>query len=170
MEKINKRLTDKQKHFFNDLSIHINEPIYFYGSIYRTDYIPGKSDIDIDIFTDNESSTIQKLCNFLNIKKSQFRKSLNKIGSTVARGYKAKYKDDRNNIEVEISLYNNKYKNLVLEDHSKAKNMPLYISIILLIVKFCYYNLGILSEDVYKVLKLNLVNPGSEYKFILVDS
>jgi tRNA nucleotidyltransferase (CCA-adding enzyme) len=50
MEKINKRLTDRQKHFFNDLSIYINEPIYFYGSIYRTDYIPGKSDIDVDIY------------------------------------------------------------------------------------------------------------------------
>lgn len=170
MEKINKRLTDRQKHFFNDLSLYINEPIYFYGSIYRADYIPGKSDIDIDIFTDNESSTIQKLCNFLHIKKSEFRKSLNKIDSTVARGYKAKYKDERNTIEAEISVYNNKYKNLVLEDHNKAKNLPLYISIILLIVKFCYYKLGIISEDVYKKLKLNLVNPGSEYKFILVDS
>jgi hypothetical protein len=170
MEKINKRLTERQKHFFNDLSIHINEAIYFYGSIYRTDYIPGKSDIDIDIFTDNESSTIEKLCNFLHIKKSEFRKSLYKLHSTVVRGYKTKYKDDHNGIEVEISIYNNNYKNLVLEEHSKAKNMPLHISIILLIVKFCYYNLGIISTDTYKILKLNLVNPGSEYKFILVDS
>lgn len=170
MEKINKRLTDKQKHFFNDLSVYINEPIYFYGSIYRTDYIPGKSDIDVDIFTDNESSTIQMLCNFLHIKKSDFRKSLYKLDSTLVRGYKAKYKDQYNNIEAEISVYNNRYKNIVLEEHNKAKNMPLYISIMLLIVKFCYYNLGIISDDTYKVLKLNLVNPGSEYKFILVDS
>ena len=170
MEQINEKLTDKQKQFFNNLSIHIGKPIYFYGSIYRLDYFPGKSDIDVDIFTDNESSTIQMLCNYLHVKRSEFRKSLNKIDSTVVRGYKAKYKDERNNIETEISVYNNRYKNIVLEDHGKAKNMPLYISIILLIVKFCYYNLGIIPTDVYKVLKLNLVNPGSEYKFILVDS
>jgi hypothetical protein len=170
MEQINKKLTDKQKNFFNDLSIYIDQPIYFYGSIYRADYIPGKSDIDIDIFTDNESSTVQMLCNFLNKKKSDFRKSIYKLDSIVVRGYKGKYKDERNNIETEISIYNNKYKTLVLEEHNKAKNMSFYISFILLIVKFCYYNLGIISNDIYKILKLNLVNPGSEYKFILVDS
>jgi hypothetical protein len=168
MEQINKKLTDKQKQFFNDLSIHIDKPIYFYGSIYRTDYIPGKSDIDIDIFTDNESSTIQMLCNFLNIKKSEFRKSFYKIDSTIVRGFKGKYKDT--NIEIELSIYNNKYKTLVLYEHDKAKHMPSYISFILLIVKFCYYNLGIIPDYIYKMLKINLVNPGSEYKFILVDS
>jgi hypothetical protein len=170
MEQINKKLTVKQKQFFNNLSIYIGQPIYFYGSIYRTDYIPGKSDIDIDIFTDNESSTIQMLCNFLHLKKSDFRKSLYKIDSIVVRGYKAKYKDEYKNIELEISVYNNKYKQVVLDEHTKAKYMPSYISFILLIVKFCYYNLGIIPNDIYKILKLNLVNPGSEYKFILVDS
>ena len=65
MEEINKKLTDKQREFFNNLSIYIDKPIYFYGSIYRVDYLPGKSDIDIDIFTDNESSTIQILYNHI---------------------------------------------------------------------------------------------------------
>lgn len=66
---INNRLTQNEKIFFDNLSNYIDKKIYFYGSIQRPDYIKGKSDIDIDIFTDNESSTIQKLCNFLNKKK-----------------------------------------------------------------------------------------------------
>ena len=168
MEQINKKLTNKQKEFFNNLSIHIDRPIYFYGSIYRADYFPGKSDIDIDIFTDNETSTIQMLCNFLNISRNEFKKSFYKINSTVVRGFKGKYKDA--NIELEISIYNNKYKTIVLDEHNKAKCLPFYISIILVIVKFFYYNLGIISNDIYKRIKLNLINPGSEFKFILAYS
>jgi len=170
MEQINKKLTDKQKQFFNNLSIHIDKPIYFYGSIYRSDYFPGKSDIDIDIFTDNEESTIQMLCSFLNISRNKFKKSFYKIGSTVVHGFKGKYKDEYNNIELEISVYNNKYKQIVLDDHNKCTSLPLYVSIILIIVKFLYYNLGIISNDTYKDVKRILMNPGAELKFILVDN
>lgn len=170
MEEIDKKLTDKQKEFFNKLSIYIDKPLYFYGSIYRADYLPGKSDIDVDIFTDNESSTIQMLCNFLNINKSEFRKSFYKINSRIINGFKAKYKNDINNIEVELSVYNEKYKNIILEEHGRCKNMPFYISFILIIVKFFYYKLGMISNETYKFIKLNLMNPGSEFKFILVDN
>ncbi len=170
MEQINKKLTEKQKQFFNNLSIHIDKPIYFYGSIYRTDYIPGKSDIDVYIFTDNETSTIQMLCNFLNINRNKSKKSFYKLGSTVVCGFKSKYKDERNNIDVEISIYNDKYKKLILDEHNKAKSLPFYITILLIIIKFCYYNLGIIPEYIYKKIKLNLINPGSEFQYILVDS
>jgi hypothetical protein len=170
MEQINEKLTDKQKQFFNNLSIHIDKPIYFYGSIYRADYFPGKSDIDIDIFTDNETSTIQMLCNFLNINRNEFIKSFYKLDTSLVRGFKGKYKDESNNIDVEISIYNDKYKTIVLDEHNKAKYTPLYISILLIIVKFCYYNLGIIPEYIYKKIKLNLLNPGSEFQYILAYS
>lgn len=167
MEQINKRLTDKQKVFFNDLSIYIDHPIYFFGSINRIDYFPGKSDIDVVIFTDNESRIIQMLCNFLNIKRNDIRKSIYRINSTIVRGYKAIYKDD--NIEVEIVIYNNKDKIIVLDDNNKCSNLPLYIYIILIIVKFFYYNLSIISQDIYRKVKLNLMNSDGKRRFILVD-
>jgi predicted nucleotidyltransferase len=170
MEQINKKLTEKQKQFLNNLSIHIDKPIYFYGSIYRADYFPGKSDIDIDIFTDNETSTIQMLCNFLNINRNEFKKSFYKLDATLVRGFKGKYKDESNNINVEISIYNDKYKTIVLDEHNKGKSMPLYISILLIIVKFCYYNLGIISNDIYNYIKRIVMNPGAELKYILVYS
>ena len=61
MDDIKNNLTQNEEVFFENLSLYIDKEIYFYGSIWRHDYIKGKSDIDIDIFTDNESSTIQKL-------------------------------------------------------------------------------------------------------------
>jgi hypothetical protein len=168
-DKINKRLTDSQKDFFNKLSIYIDKPIYFYGSISRSDYLPGKSDIDIDIFTDNESSTIYMLCNYLNLNKKNFRKSVYKINSKMVYGYKGKYEDEMNNIKIEISVYNNKYKHIVLQDQESNIVLPLYVTIILIIAKFLYYNLGILSKDMYRKCKQYLMNKGGELKFILVD-
>lgn len=170
MENINKRLTTKQREFFTEMSLYINEPIYFYGSITRNDYIQGKSDIDIDIFSDNEISTMYSLCNFLNVKKSDFRKAVYKIDSRIVYGRKCKYQDVTKGIEIEISLYNNKYKNDVLRDHNSCRNLPIYISVILIIIKFLYYNLNILPNSVYRKAKQLLMNKGGEFKFFLLDN
>jgi len=168
MDIVNNRLTENERIFFDNLSNYIDKEIYFYGSIQRPDYIKGKSDIDIDIFTENESSTIQKLCNFLNIKKSDFRKVFYKINNSMVYGYKGKYKDEINKIDVEISIYNDKYKTQVLYEHDNCRNLPFYITISLFIIKFIYYTLGIMPNKVYKRLKQLLMNKNGEVKFILL--
>lgn len=170
METIKHKLTQNEEYFFENISKYIDKEIYFYGSIQRTDYIKGKSDIDIDIFTENENSTIYKLCNYLHIKRSEFRKIIYKTNNTLIYGYKTKYKDPDNKIDVEISVYNEKYKSLVLYDHNNGCFLPIYITIALIIVKFLYYNLGIISENSYKVCKQFLMNPNNELRFILVDN
>ena len=170
MDSTNKRLTEKQKIFFDNLSNYIDKPIYFYGSIQRPDYIPENSDIDIDIFTDNETSTIQLLCNYLNIKREHFKKTIYKINSNVAYGYKTKYEDEVNKINVEISIYNEKYKNIVLNDHENCRYLPFYVTIILYIIKVLFYKLNIISKKTYKRLKQFLMNKGDELKFIEINS
>lgn len=170
MDIVKDRLTQNETVFFDNLSLYIDREIYFYGSIQRPDYVKGKSDIDIDIFTDNESSTIQKLCSFLNLKKSEFRKAVYKINNTMVYGFKSKYQDEVNNINIEISVYNDKYKTLVLYDHNNCRYLPLYVTISLFIIKFLYYTLGIMSDKVYRRCKQFLMNPGDELKFIVVDS
>jgi hypothetical protein len=170
MESIKHKLTQSEQYFFENISEYIDKEIYFYGSIQRSDYIKGKSDIDIDIFTENENSTIQKLSNYLNIKKSEFRKIIYKTNNTLIYGYKTKYKDINNKINVEISVYNEKYKSLVLYDHNNGCFLPFYISFALIIVKLLYYNLGIISENSYKICKQFLMNPNNELRFILVDN
>ncbi len=170
MDVIKKKLTQNEEIFFDNLSLYIDKEIYFYGSIQREDYIRGKSDIDIDIFTDNESSTIQKLCNFLNEKRSNFTKILYKINNTMINGYKIKYKDEIKNINVELSLYNDKYKNIILYDHKNYSCLPFYIITILIVLKFFYYTLGIIPKNTYQKLKQLLINPSSEIRFISVDN
>lgn len=169
MDLINKRLTDKQKNFFNSLSEYIDQPLYFYGSIKRSDFIPGKSDIDVDIFTDNESSTIQLICNFLSIKRNDVKKFVYKINTNIVNGYKTKYEDKINNIKVEISIYNTKYKRIILDDRNYGECLPFYIVTVLYIIKFLFYNLQLISKKTYKRCKRFLMNPGDELKFIEVD-
>ena len=170
MEIIKDKLTQNEQIFFENMSQYIDKELYFYGSIQRSDYIKGKSDIDVDIFTENENSTIQKLCNFLNLKKSDFRKIIYKTNNLLIYGYKTKYKDEVNKIDVEISVYNEKYQSLVLYDHNNGNYLPFYVTIALFIIKTLYYNLGVITEKSYKRCKQFLMNPNDELRFILVDS
>ena len=102
-----------------------------------------------------------------NIKRNEFRKFFYKLESTVVPGYKTKYKNDY--IDIEIAIYNNKYKTLKLNDDKRTTNLPIYICIILTIVKFCYYNLGIISHKIYMKIKNILMNPGAKDRYIVVD-
>jgi predicted nucleotidyltransferase len=106
MESIKSKLTLNQQIFFENMSLYIDKELYFYGSIKRSDYIKGKSDIDVDIFTENENSIVHKLCNLLNLKKSDFRKIIYKTNNLLIYGYKTKYKDEVNKIDVEIPRWN----------------------------------------------------------------
>jgi predicted nucleotidyltransferase len=61
METTRNNLTPYSKHFFDSLSNYLDTKLYFFGSIQRRDYFPNSSDIDVDIFTDNEPGTILKI-------------------------------------------------------------------------------------------------------------
>jgi predicted nucleotidyltransferase len=67
METTKNKLTPYQTSFFNRLSTYLDTKLYFFGSIQRQDYFPESSDIDVDIFTDNESATIVQMMNFLHV-------------------------------------------------------------------------------------------------------
>lgn len=166
IDEIQTRLTSNQSRFFENLSKYINYPIYFYGSIYRADYIPGKSDIDSVIFTDNESSTIEVICNFLNKKRSDIKKTVMKINDKVVYGFKTQYNDAEHNIDTEISIYNEKHKDLVMQDYKLGQQLSLHITVLLYIIKYLFYNLKIISSKTYKRCKQFLMNPGDELKFI----
>jgi predicted nucleotidyltransferase len=170
MEKVDERLTPNQKIFLNNLKQYINGNIYLYGSILRPDFIKEKSDIDIDIFSDNEISTVYKICDLLNLKRNNFKKIVYKIDKSIVYGYKCKYSSLNEGIEVEISIYNEKYKNIVLKDHNKDITLPFYITISLIIIKFLFYNLQVISKKVYSRCKRFLMNENDELKFIELDN
>ncbi len=169
METTKHKLTPVQEDFFAGLKSYIGLPVYFYGSIQRPDYLPGQSDIDVDIFTPNPSGTILQLSNYLKIDKREFRKSVHYLGS-VMYGYKAKYElMGANALEcnIEISVYDEKYKDAVLKEHTKHENLSVVTIFILYILKWMYYNTGLMSRQTYAKCKQTLMNEGGKMKYIL---
>ena len=162
------------KNFFDKLSNYLNTKIYYFGSIQRYDYFPKSSDIDVDIFTDNEEQTINYLMNFLGLKKYEFKKFVYKLHQTnkLVYGHKVKYKEPHNNFSVEISIYNENVKYEVLKEHNLKMDIPIYASILLIILKYLYYNFALLSKSNYKYLKgliINYLIEGKDVEFVTTE-
>lgn len=144
--------------FFNKLKMYIEKPIYFFGSIQRQDYFEGKSDIDVDIFTEYPESTLMALQNFLNIDESSFKKVIWRSNNSIIEGHKLMYKELDNNLIVEFSIYEEKYKKDVLDEHRYKMILPFYIIGLLLIVKYFYYILEIIPHKIYTKIKRFILN------------
>jgi hypothetical protein len=174
METTKNKLPDDVKIFFDDLSKYLDTKLLFYGSVQRNDYFPGSSDIDVDIFTDNTGSTLSKMQHFLHVKKSSFKKIVWRLSHTgqMVYGYKTMYKNDELNFSAEFSIYDNKYKKGVLEQHLKKTVLPFYASFFLFIVKKLYYDLHILSPSLYRTLKTKILSFGiglPEEQFLVLN-
>jgi hypothetical protein len=174
METTKNEMPSYAKVFFHKLSKYLDNKFYFYGSVQRNDYFPNSSDIDADLFTDTEQSTILKLQNFLGVKKYQFRRFVYKLHKTnkIVRGHKIKYIDLDNNFTTEISVYNEKDKNDVLVEHNSKSVLPFYVSFFLIILKTIYYKLRLISERTYTYFKKILMNymiEGEDVEFVGID-
>jgi predicted nucleotidyltransferase len=141
--------------FFTRLKNYLDTKIYFFGSIQRFDYFPKKSDIDVAIFTDNIHSTISKLQVFLNVKHYSFKKFVWRLNynNVLINGYKIMYKEPDNNFITEISIYNDKFKEFILIEHNSKSKLPFYATICLVVIKYLFYTLNIISADWYIYLK-----------------
>jgi hypothetical protein len=87
-------------------------------------------------------------------------------------GHKIKYEDTNHNFSTEISIYNEKTKELVLEEHLSKIVLPFYISISLIILKTFYYKLNILPDNIYYFFKkiiMNYLVEGVDVEFITTD-
>ena len=159
METTKHKLPKDMQLFLKNLKYYLNKPIYFYGSIQRHDFING-SDLDIDIFTDNESSTIEQISHYLNISKNTFKKTISKYNNdhTVIYGYKVMYKSIELTMPIEISIYNEKNKNQVLHQHNTKVELPFYVSFLLIILKTIYYKFYLIDQKTYSSIKHQLLS------------
>jgi hypothetical protein len=174
METTKNKLTDHETYFLKSLSNYLGTNFLFFGSVQRNDYFPGKSDIDVDIFTENEKSIMIKMQHFLKVPRSSFEKIVWKLNvkDQTVRGYKVKYKNPEKNIRVEFSIYNEKYKDGVLKEHLKKTILPFYATWLLIIIKFLFYNLKIIPKELYIYTKnkiLSLVIGLPENDFVVLD-
>jgi hypothetical protein len=174
METTKNKLTPYEEYFFNNLKNYLNTSLYFYGSIQRSDYKSQQSDIDVDIFTENEKDVMLKLQNLLNIEKSEFKRVVYKINNlnVVVHGYKTKYVDEKRKLSVELAIFNVKYKDAVLYEHRSKFNLPYYLSLFLMIFKYLHYDLGILPLIYYRKIKKFFINncyDNSMSEFVAID-
>jgi len=153
-------LTIHQSMFFNNLRSILPEKIYFYGSILRNDYLPGLSDIDALYFTkDALKDTVKNIVRFLSqdptvTRLQQVRFLYHSFGTKkVISGYKIKYTNLSKALIVEISLYDDNYKDLILEEQMKKVNLPFYVVWGLLILKILAYKYHFLPENTFRMLK-----------------
>ena len=153
MDSIRHDLPKKVKDFFYKLNDYLDTNLYFYGSVTRSDYIHGKSDIDVAIFTDNEYSTISKLQHYLRINRNEFEKVVWKLNDQMIYGFKAKCREDIG-LNCEIAIYNTIFKDTIIKDFERPNNnQPTYIFVLLYILKFLYYRVPLLSKDTYQESK-----------------
>lgn len=173
MNKIRNDFPPDLKKFFYDLQNYLDEDLYFYGSVNRSDYVHGKSDIDVAIFTDNEYSLMTKLQHYLHLDKKSFKKFVYIIGDNTTTGYKVKYKNEEENLQVEFAIYNEKYRDIIIKDHTRKFVLPFYITCLLCLIKFFYYTFPILSKSFYidtkKWILNSLYSPEINTQFIVLD-
>jgi predicted nucleotidyltransferase len=160
MEDIKDRLGDKKYYFLKKLEDYIGEELIFFGSIKRCDFFEENSDIDIAIITDNTNSTIKKLQGYLNIGDDKMRKIVQKIPNSdrIIYGYKTNYENESQQLSIEIILYDEKYRNDILEHINRINNFPYYITYPLIFLKLLFYKLNIISSDILKYFKVLLIN------------
>lgn len=160
--------------FYEELSEYLDTKIHFYGSVQRSDYFPNHSDIDVDIFTDNERSTIEKMKHFLHIGKQKVKKVVWKLrNNRIIIGHKIKYVDKNTQFRTEFSIYNEKFKEDVLRNHMEKTIIPYYATILLMIIKFLYYKVELLNKSIFLYLKRKILSTGlglPEEDFIVLET
>lgn len=153
-------LTSEQSRFFSKLRSFLPEKLYFYGSILRDDFLPGLSDIDVLYFTkDDLKTTIQNAYRYLQqdtrATKIQMLHFLYHSSGTkqVISGYKLKYTNVSDGIIAEITAYDDKFKEMILDEQLRKAHIPFYIVWTMLLLKILAYKYRVLPEDTFRWIK-----------------
>lgn len=135
MEVPKNKLPEKIQIIIDNLKNYVNEPIYFFGSVNRLDFIPYNSDIDAAIFTNNIKNITLQIENFFNGENIETKDTIVKMKNKIIRGNKIKYKNE--GIKIELVIYDIRHKNILMEHYIKqSSNVPILICLILLIIKY----------------------------------
>jgi predicted nucleotidyltransferase len=155
MESIPAILPKKVQDFFKKIEESLDNKLYFYGSVTRSDYVPDKSDIDVAIFSNNEYSDMSKLQHILVVKKEDFIKIIWKLNGNIIYGYKIKVKK----LNCEISIFNNDFKEILVEEYTRPnKNTSIFIFLMIYLLKLFYYQIPIIPKKNYIETKRYIMN------------
>jgi hypothetical protein len=168
MEDIKNKMPMHKKIFFTNLEKYLDTPLYYFGSIRRYDYSPANSDVDAILFTNNEASSISQLQNWFHVSKNDFKKVVKFLTpqNLIVYGHKLKYKNIKQNISADISIYNVNDEENIKRDDKRKIDMPVYIVTMLVMLKFMYHQVGILPKPWYNYLKqllMDIVDDGIDF-------
>ena len=158
MDDIKNRLTEYKYNFLSNMKEYLETEFIFYGSIKRLDYLENNSDIDIAILTDNPSSMLAKIKNYLNIKNTKIRKIYQTFNNqpSLINGYKFTYKDDEHNWGFDVVIYDEIYRDIIIKDIYCINNLTLITTVILYILKILYYKLHVISQSKFLETKAKI--------------
>ena len=162
------KLTTPQIDFLEEIQSYIGCQFYYYGSIDRVDYLPGKSDIDIDIFTRNLYSTLFKLRHFLLIPEHEIKSIKWRTIRPIAATFNChKIKFNNGIVKLELNIYDEQYKKTLLEVRDLKRQIPPFVLMLLYIIKYLYYNTNLISTvqiaAFKKIVMDQLLNMEDEY-------
>lgn len=176
------------KKFLDGLTVYLDTPLYYYGSYVRYDNFPNQSDLDICLFTNNESTTILQFINYLKLNnlavdKNDFNKFEKTFDSNSCKGYKIqlflnlkdsslilntsknftleegiKMEKNKSFLKADFSIHFEKDKEKVLKELNFTTNIPRYAIILMLIVKSLYYTYNLITWQIYSKLKGKIIN------------
>ena len=63
------------------------------------------------------------------------------------------YKEPARNFSAEISIYDEKYKEGVLIEHNGKRELPIYATFALIIIKYLFYSFNIMPSEWYIYFK-----------------
>jgi len=173
-------LTMNQSNFLSQLRNVMPNPIYFFGSIIRGDYLPGLSDIDMLYFSDNIHKDANNMYMFMKeqsnlfsnvgVKKRRFLYH-SKETKNIVSGYKVKYTDLDRAVPIEISVYEMKDKQNVTNEQIKKTQLPFFIIWFLIVLKTLAYKFRLIPEETFKWLKerLFIIISGIPGTFLVFD-
>ena len=114
-----------------------------------------------------------KMQHYLHVSKKDFKKVVWIINDTSTYGYKLKYENKKKGVNAEFSIYNEKFKDIILSQHNNKRDLPIYTSALLCVLKFFYYQFPILDKKTYTYLKRVILNgmlgEDIDPKFLVLD-
>ena len=152
-----KNLTQEERTELSNLEEFIDAKLYFYGSVMRLDYLKNMSDIDFCIFTKNTEEVKKKIQLFFQLPSEKcFNKIIWKLNNRFIYGSKVKCKKfiDR---KYEISIYEEKFKQIVLNEHNKTSILSPITSLFYIILKLLFFY-NIIGDDMFHYIKNTLYN------------
>jgi hypothetical protein len=157
IEKIKHNLKKKEYNYFLHLQNEIELPLFFIGSITRSDFFPDNSDVDIEVFSNNITSTKLKVENIFNNGKIEKDKYIVfKINGIPFSGCKYHVSNERDNIRFDFTIYKKECQNIILYYRDMEINIPFLFTTILVILKYLRYYLNLINSFQYSYIKKQL--------------